>query len=453
MRDIKNQTRSSSSTNRIPVIRSSRLSTDRDTERDHRGTGQQYRDRDAGEHSPTSDYNRNLSRRVEDYENIDRHSYMRRDKGKTKSGHTGILYFIVFIAVLALGSYLFTYKWNKATVSIKVRSAEINQNSELILNNASTTIYEINDISETDTTEIKKSNSIDVKSKAKGSVTIYNNFDTHPQKLLKNTRLEAPDGKIYRIAQSIIVPGKTSSGSGSITVMAIADTYGSEYNMSINNFTISGFKGTPKYHYFSAKSNGEMSGGDMGKKYIISDQDIRDVEAKLAPGIEAKIREKLKNYKNDNYVIVRESLYFSRSNNRLALEKEADKKIYEQTIKGSFLIIKKTEISKIIAKANLSEYNGIDNIELANFEDLKIFTNKDFTLATNSVSLSFEYKGNIKWVINPENIKNDLTGKNISDLANVMSKYAGIDAATPSFRPIWSHTFPTQIDKIVVKSE
>ena len=68
--------------------------------------------------------------------------------------------------------------------------------------------------------------------KASGQIIVYNAYNDNNQKLIKNTRFETPDGKIYRIQASIIVPGtkveegKISSilapkGSGKSTLLKI----------------------------------------------------------------------------------------------------------------------------------------------------------------------------------------------------------------------------------------
>ena len=442
MKDIKSTTRSGSNTNRIPIIRSTRTSTGRASEQ-------------------LSNYENNLSNKVEAYERsgyADNEYYTRKPKArqvyKTKKRYSGYIYTFIFIALIAIGYYLLTYKLNSVTVDIKVRSTEVSQNGQLTLSNASTTMYDVYSVSDMSTTDIKKSNVIDIKTKAKGMVTIYNNNDSHAQKLVKNTRLEAPDGKIYRISSSIIVPGKVDNIPGSVSVLAIADTYGSEYNVSISKFTVPGFKGNVKYNNFYAKSNGVMTGGDMGKKYIISDQDIKDAEAKLVSDLEAKIREKIKDYKNDDYVIVRDNIIFTKSNNKDILEKDASKNTYEQNVKGTILIIKKSELVKAIARSNLSDYNGSDNLEIADYNLLKIYNNvSSSTLSTSTYTIGVEYKGNIKWIIDSQNISNNLVGKGILDFAEIMKNYTGVDSAVPSFMPMWSHTFPNNKNKIHIKSD
>src|SRR3989344_6062534 len=90
----------------------------------------------------------------------------------------------------------------------------------------------------------------DVIEKAKGTVLIYNNFSSVPQRLDIDTRLEGSNGKIYKTVKKIVVPGMRSSAPGSVEVGIYAAAGGEEYNSGPLDFTIFGFKGTPKYSKF-----------------------------------------------------------------------------------------------------------------------------------------------------------------------------------------------------------
>jgi hypothetical protein len=109
----------------------------------------------------------------------------------------------------------------------------------------------------------------EVETKASGQIIIYNAFSSATQPLVRNTRFETPDGKIYRIKQSLSVPGASIKDGetipGSIEATVYADEAGEEYNISLTDFTIPGFKGGPRFDKFYARSKTPMSGGFMGK--------------------------------------------------------------------------------------------------------------------------------------------------------------------------------------------
>ena len=124
-----------------------------------------------------------------------------------------------------------------------------------------------------------------VNQKARGSVIIYNNFSTDPQPLIATTRLEAADGKLFRLVNGVTVPGMTNTNgkqeAGVIETTVIADQSGEAYNLDPTTFTIPGFKGNPKYAAFSAKSTKAMvGGGDAGTSdvTVVARVDLDTVE-------------------------------------------------------------------------------------------------------------------------------------------------------------------------------
>lgn len=115
--------------------------------------------------------------------------------------------------------------------------------------------------------------------KARGTVTISNTFSSDPQSLVATTRLETPDGKIFRLTEGVTVPGM-SSGPGTVEAAVIADQTGTGYNVAPTTFTIPGFKGGPKYEKFSARSTKAMAGGSEssgGSQTVISKNDLEKV--------------------------------------------------------------------------------------------------------------------------------------------------------------------------------
>lgn len=447
MKDIKKPTSLDSKSNRIPLIRRSASLRE-----------------GASVNRRLSEHDRQISARVESFERDgDIYPQRRRNLVKEKKGWKLEVYAGVVLLVLAVTTYLLTYVFNSAVVSIIPRSVNINQNSLITLDNTQSPIFEFYELSEKSSADIKKSNSVDIKSKARGQITIYNNYDEKPQKLVKNTRLQTPDGKVFRLDNAIIIPGKSAGVAGSVKVAVHADTYGEEYNISSTQMSIPGFKGTAKYAGFYAKNDSNMTGGDMGKRYTISIQDLKDVEAKLIPELESKLREKILAYNDNNYIAVRDSLNFIYENNYDDLVKQSDLKVYEQKVTAKMVIIKKDEFAKRLARLQMSDYNGVDRVLINSISDLKVNIAPDSSVDSNkslykglsstTVSVATEYKGSLKWKIDTDNIKKELVGKSITDFSAIMGKYAGVDTAKPTLSPMWSHTFPNNINKIKVELE
>jgi hypothetical protein len=133
--------------------------------------------------------------------------------------------------------------------------------------------------------------------KARGTVVIYNAYSKEDQPLVATTRLETSDGKVYRLSSGVVVPGMTDIGGkdtpGAIEAEVVADQAGEQYNIGASEFTIPGFKGSPKYAKFSAKSSKAfIGGGDAGDGMkIVSKADLEKAESEAKTDAKARFLE------------------------------------------------------------------------------------------------------------------------------------------------------------------
>ena len=73
--------------------------------------------------------------------------------------------------------------------------------------------------------------------------------------------------------------GKTVPGSKEVDV--VADKAGAEYNIGLTDFTIPGFKGSPKFETVFARSKTEMTGGYVGNSQIVTKNAVDIAVAEL----------------------------------------------------------------------------------------------------------------------------------------------------------------------------
>lgn len=97
--------------------------------------------------------------------------------------------------------------------------------------------------------------------RAFGVMTIYNK-QSAPQRLIKNTRFESPEGVVFRITQgSVTVPAMKDGAPGMLSVTIFADETGAKYNIQPTTFKIPGIKGTVAYDLVYGQSAQAMVGG------------------------------------------------------------------------------------------------------------------------------------------------------------------------------------------------
>ncbi len=358
------------------------------------------------------------------------------------------------ILAILLGVFiLMTYVFNYGTVTLSPKSQYVTLNNKYEL---PTDSYKIVDLSKTDTKPISSSVTKEVKTKASGKITIYNNFDGNTQKLVPNTRFETKDGKVYRITSGVVIPGKTDAGPGSVEASVSADSYGADYNIAATDFTIPGFKGSARYTGFYAKSKAPMSGGASGKTAVVSKQDIDDVKALLIPTLEDKVKAEILNIKDDGYVVVPDSLQFEYSDNRDQLSSSSSGASFEQTVKGRVLLLNTQQMYKLIARKMMDGYKE-ESVLLESPEMLTYSYSKDALLSgSSSPQLLFTYDGRVKYDIDKSAVANLIVGKDKLEaqkllIANYYNVLTGDDALKIKIMPWWTSSFPSSVSKVHIE--
>ena len=278
-----------------------------------------------------------------------------------------------------------------------------------------------------------------VEKKASGTVTIFNAYSSEKQALVANTRLLAPDGKIFRLVSAISVPGaKISQGQitpSSISFKVIADKAGEEYNIKpVSRFTIPGFQGSSKYESFYAESKEAMSGGFIGSISFPTDNDIKKVKGE----IENKLNEILKGAAlagiPSEFYILDGSSQFTITKMEIGSEVGTDNNfsaVGEAEMKT--IAFKKDQLLAFLKDKSekISGFNIIFSDSSFDFSKIKA----DFLKG----QLEFYpgFKGTSKREIDAEVLKNEIKGKTASHIREYILSLSGIEKAAVSFWPFW----------------
>lgn len=289
-----------------------------------------------------------------------------------------------------------------------------------------------------------------VEEKASGLITIYNEFTSSQQVLVKNTRFESPEGYIYRINRNVTIPGMSNGKPGSTQIEVYADEAGSEYNIEPSTFTIPGFKGSAQFDGFYAKSNSSMTGGKKGDYPIINEEDLAKAEEKLQEGIEEEL---LKNANElipegflllDNAYSIEENRETSTDNDNVTLNLNA-------YLHG--VLLKEDRLAVYLYKETAGKTN---EVEVKNWDDLT------YELHTNGQikdveELTFSVSGKIKFyrIINTDTLADKLTGVSIRDTEKIESIFNEEShpihkAEVSKIAPFWMPTFPGNPEKIKI---
>lgn len=309
-------------------------------------------------------------------------------------------------------------------------------------------------LDKTESSTVVSTTTSQVSNKASGNITVYNNYSSQPQTLVKNTRFQTASGLIFRIPNAITIPGKSGNTVGSVDTLVYADQPGADYNIQSTDFTIPGFKSdASRYKGFYAKSKGAISGGYVGVSASISDKTRQDTISSLDSTLTSELKEGATTQKPDTFVMYDNGIKISfvplpdqtssSSASSITLNESA-------SLRG--IIFNRQELANYIASQAGNQLNMPEgDVEIPNLDSLK------FTLesgaATSSSKITFNLTGTAQIVsyVDEGQLKIDLAGKPKSQISSIIkNSYPNIDKIEVVIRPFWQSTIPTDISSIVV---
>ncbi len=290
---------------------------------------------------------------------------------------------------------------------------------------------------------------------ATGRVVIFNDYNTSPQNLVANTRLQTKDGKIYRIQKAVTVPGKKGSTPGSVEVDVKADVAGSEYNLEFADLYVTGFKGTPKYEKFYARTKGPLSGGREGEKYVVSGDTVLQAKTELSADIRAKLLREAKSQVPEGYVLFEGALTISETASSETVF-YADTEDVPVTTKGTLtaVLLPKDALSALIAKKTLSQYDGAP-VSIPAMEMLTVAFDRAYSDLKNAQEVDLVMSGSatIDWVVDTEAVEKALLGVSKKEFNSIMAGFGSVHSAELHLRPFWMPNIPKDAERVELSVE
>lgn len=371
------------------------------------------------------------------------------------SSRWGFFVIIIVSILILIFSFSFLFSGAKLIITPKQRTvlvdSEFKTYKEPKINELG---YEIMTIERDGSQKVTASGEEFVKEKASGKIIIYNNFNSSNQRLIKNTRFETPDGLIYRINKSIVIPGrKKENGTiipGSIEVTVYADEEGEKYNIGLTDFTIPGFKGSARFNGFYARSKTEMTEGFVGKKKTIKKEDEVQARSDIQKRLKTQLLKEVFSQKPKGFEIYEDGIFINfkslpdeESNGQVNIKEKA-------MLYG--VLFKQEAFAKFIARNTIAGFEG-EKVEVTDPSTLKfniLEKNKIEPWISEEFSFKLSGKAHIVWNFESNQLKEDLAGKSKGALKTVLTGYPNIDEARIVLRPFWRQTFPDKIEDIKI---
>ncbi len=372
--------------------------------------------------------------------------------GEKKSSRFGVWTIAIGSVVVLALAFSYIFSGAKVEVTPKQRTVIVDGEFESYKNAGFGELaYEIMTVERELSKAVTATGEEDVLEKASGKLLVYNDHSSANQRLITNTRFETPEGLVYRINKSVVVPGqKKEDGKtvpGSVEVTVYADEPGEKYNIGLTDFTIPGFKGGPRFETFYARSKSSMTGGFEGVKKIVDEED----EAKARIALQADLREQLKSdaraQKPENFYLFDSATFVEFEAGQTKSSGSNAEVVEKGTLYG--VIFEREEFAKFLAENTVGALEKGDTVELLTPENLTLNVPGN-PFPWSEESFSFELSGNayLIWTYSEDGLKEDLAGKSKSAIETVLSGYPSITSTNVVVRPFWKRSFPEEEDKI-----
>lgn len=409
--------------------------------------------------------------KVANYRRIDNNPFFeKKSEPHKKKESKGFTFWVLIIGVTSLFAALFGLSTFFASAQIELtpfsKNIVLEHEFSATANSDSDELgFESVSFSEEKTKEILATVEQKIQKKASGKVLIYNSYSGDKQRLIKNTRLESSDHKIFRIDESVVVPGaKVSAKAGErgkilepgvIEVVVYADVPGKEHNVGLKDFTIPGFKGDPRYTKFTARSkpNSPIAGGFSGTIKVPPKESIIAAQNELKEELKKSAIEKSRAQIPEGTTFFPGSVIMKFEEIPQDFSEDSSAKVSLRALTSIFffnseILTKKIvdrvipqESSKTLSFANTSSvsFTFLDPVEGVVLSDLK---NIRFRLSGNALLM-----GNI----DTAKLRELLTGKTRVESLSIIKGQNNVEKMNFIIRPFWQRTLPADAEKISVK--
>jgi len=366
--------------------------------------------------------------------------------------------FFLLLAIVVVCGALFALISSSVVITVVPKQEEARIDASFIAVSDSETggvPFDIMSLDETGSKEVAVTGEEEVQEKASGKIIVFNNYSQDEQRLIINTRFETTDGLVYRIQQSITVPGQTQDATGkilpgSIEATVYADQAGEKYNIGLSDFTIPGFEGSDRFDKFYARSKTAMTGGFSGVKKVASEQDIEKARAELKTELTQKLTADIRAQTPEGFILFDDALFSS--SEFMGTEEAGETLMALEKVSIYAVIFNKENLNKYIAENTLTGYKG-SAISITNLADLEFEIKNKAEVkpwAEGRFVFSLKGKANFEWLFDMDKLKNDFVGQSRDNTNNILSNYPSIDSAKVIIKPFWKNSFPRSTSKIQI---
>lgn len=356
----------------------------------------------------------------------------------------------VLALLLALG---LNYYFTRATVTLFAKGAQVNASFDFTADpsarqsdiGAATLAATELSLDRTVNASVQATGTKDLGTKAGGTITVYNEFDSNSQPLVAGTRFISADGKVFRSTANATVPGSSVSGgkivAGQTTVSVQADQNGDQYNLGPTRYTIPGLSAAQQAGIYGQGQ--QMQGGSSKTAKVITQADIDKAQKAALEADKADAQKDLKSKAGKGQVVLEPSLTqkVTRSDPNPDANAEASSGTVAISVEYTQLAVKQSELSEL-AKSKEQEQIG---------QDKDIYDDGSSNLQLKAVGAPAsdggqKFRANATAFagtkIDKDALVKDIKGKKIGEATEIAQRLQDVEKAEIKVTPTWATSLP-----------
>ena len=373
---------------------------------------------------------------------------------------------IIAVVLLVAGTaFIASRAFSRATFTIVPVVVPINVGNMTIVATGTSTPgyikYDVVKYGGTATTTLPAVDGPLISIKSSGTVTLYNYFAPTGQRLIAGTRFVNGAGLIYRLPNSVFIPGSKSIGNsvvpGTLKTVLVADNAGTQYDLSKGDGSVElriiAYFGSPRYDTVYAKLHTDITGGFSGTKKTVDQTLLASTTKNLEDALIKTLRSQAATGVPSGYVTYDNAYTTSFAAPTIGGETA---KTATVTVTGTLysVIFKRWElITKLSGTANIDRFGNLA-FGTTGLEALKFTITNPTTfrpVKTNTLIARLNGSMTLKGTVPEKELKHKLAGLSLADTRAIFASYSPIIDVSKSFGelfPSWASSVPKDENRI-----
>lgn len=311
---------------------------------------------------------------------------------------------------------------------------------------------------------------------ATGTITLINEGE-NKWDLVAFTRLQSPDGVVFRTQQFTSVPAATEAGFGTLDVYVVADEFdaygdvtGDRGNIPAEtHFILPGLRSSSQQVLYG-ENTADMTGGDTLVTKYVTEEDLDAaylrVESELYDIAQSTLQDevsRLNTEQGGNLVLLTGDFAFDTSDPSISLPDVVDDEIESFEVSGSMVVsvvaYNHGELVNILRnelKLRKSPEKQLKSID----EDSIYYEIFELDDSAKKIKITASIKGIEEYVLDPEEesgarlvkkIKDHIAGKPVKEATEYIQNLSEVNTVEIKSWPVWAPTIPSVPENIKIK--